>query len=138
VICAAPSYVSAHGAPTSIAALASHRLIRFRHPDTELLQDWRLAGGEITRIVQMPPSIVCTNMEAVRVAATAGLGIAWAPDFLVGEALQSCELVEVLPSEATEGSFAVLWPAGRYASPRLRAFVDFMKSRLFQPTPADA
>ena len=83
--------------------------------------------------MQAPSAIVCTNMEAVRVAAIGGLGIAWAPDFLVGADLQSGVLVEVLSAEATEGSFTLLWPSGRHASPRLRALLDFVTSRLFQP-----
>lgn len=133
VLCAAPRYVAEHGEPSGAAALAAHRLVRFRHPDTDLLQDWRLASGELGKITQSQPSIVCTNMEAVRVAAMAGLGIAWAPDFLVSGAMQSGGLVEVLAAEATEGSFALLWPAGRHPSSRVRAFLDFMKNRLFQP-----
>ena len=133
VLCAAPSYVSEHGEPANATALAAHRLIRFRHPDTGLCQEWRLASIATGKVMQAPSAIVCTNMEAVRVAAIGGLGIAWAPDFLVGADLQSGVLVEVLSAEATEGSFTLLWPSGRHASPRLRAFLDFVTSRLFQP-----
>jgi DNA-binding transcriptional LysR family regulator len=133
VLCAAPSYISERGEPASLAELAEHRLIRFRYAGTEMLQDWRLANGEVGKVVQAMPSIVCTNMEGVCAAAIAGLGIAWSPDFLVSEALSSSRLVEVLSSEATEGHFSLLWPAGLHASPRLRVFLDFAKTRLFQP-----
>jgi DNA-binding transcriptional LysR family regulator len=64
-------------------------------------------------------------MEAVRLAAIAGLGIAWSPDFLVADAFASGELVPVLPSETIEGVFWVVWPSSRQVTPRLRAFLDF-------------
>ncbi|WP_407176847.1 LysR substrate-binding domain-containing protein [Bradyrhizobium sp. STM 3562] len=52
------------------------------------------------------------------------------PDFLVADALESGRLVQVLPSETTNGTFWLLWPPGRHSSPRLRAFLDFAKSWL--------
>jgi DNA-binding transcriptional LysR family regulator len=133
ILCAAPSYISEHGEPANIRELAEHSLIRFRYPATETLQHWRLANGEIDEVTQATPSIVCTNMEGVCAAVSAGLGIAWAPDFLVSGVISSGRLVEVLPSLATEGNFWLLWPAGLHTSPRLRAFLDFAKTRLFRP-----
>jgi len=69
-------------------------------------------------------------MEAVRAAAIAGLGIAWVPDFLIGDALTSGQLATVLQPEMVEGTFWLLWPSGRQSSPRLRAFLDFATRRL--------
>jgi DNA-binding transcriptional LysR family regulator len=129
-LCAAPSYLAEHGEPATIAALSGHRLICFRHPGTDVLQDWRLANGSMVELDRAMQAVICTNMEAVRVAAIAGLGVAWAPDFLVDDALKSGQLIVVLRSEATEGAFWLLWPPSRRTSPRLRAFLDFATVRL--------
>jgi DNA-binding transcriptional LysR family regulator len=106
-------------------------LIRFRHPGTDRLQQWRLASEPLPETARSGAAIICTNMEAVRMAAVAGLGIAWAPDFLVADALGCGELAVTLEDERTEGSFWLLWPGGRQESNRLRALIDFATSRLF-------
>ena len=96
-----------------------------------MLQDWRLAGGALAELERAKQAIICTSIEAVRVAAIAGLGVAWAPDFLIDDALKSRQLVVVLRSKASEGAFRLLWPPSRRTSPRLRAVVDFATARLF-------
>ena len=135
-VCAAPSYVAARGEPETITALSDHRVIRFRHPGTDVLQDWRLASAPAAEIDRATQAVICTNMEAVRVAAISGLGVAWVPDFLIEDALKSGQLILLLKSVATEGAFWLLWPPSRQTSPRLRAFLDFATARLFSDRPA--
>jgi len=129
VLCAAPAYLTEHGEPVDVAALAGHRLIRFRHPGTNVLQVWQLASGPVPE--GATSFVVCTNMEAVRAATIAGLGVAWVPDFLIIDALKSGRLATVLQSEMVEGTFWLLWPSGKHRSPRLRAFLNFAERRLF-------
>ena len=131
VLCAAPDYLTECGEPIDVAALAGHRLIRFRHPGTDVLQVWKLASGPAPDLEGTVSFVVCTNMEAVRAAAIAGLGIAWVPNFLIADALKSGRLAAVLQSEMVEGTFWLLWPSGRHRSPRLGAFLDFAARRLF-------
>ncbi|PDT77039.1 LysR substrate-binding domain-containing protein [Bradyrhizobium sp. C9] len=128
---AAPSYLAECGEPADHAALSGHRLIRFRHPDTDVLQAWQLASGAQAAIEEATPHVICSNIEAVRAAAVAGLGLAWAPDFLMRDALETGQLQIVLPQETIEAAFWMLWPSGRYGSTRLRAFIDFAASHLF-------
>ena len=128
---AAPSYLAAYGEPRDRAALSAHRLIRFRHPDTDVLQPWHFASGMHAAVEDTPPHVICSNIEAVRAATIAGLGLAWAPDFLMRDAMDAGRLRSVLPAEAIQAAFWLLWPAGRYGSARLRAFIDFAASRLF-------
>ncbi len=130
VLCGAPSYLARHGEPADLAGLQGQRLIRFRYPNSDARQPWRFASGEQPAIEGTSPFIACTNMEAVRAAAIAGLGLAWAPDFLIQDALDADQLRIVLPAQAVEGIFWLLWPAGRFSSPRLRAFLDFAAGRL--------
>jgi DNA-binding transcriptional LysR family regulator len=132
LLCASPAYLAEFGEPADVAALAQHRQIRFRHPGTGALQSWRLASGISLELDRLTPALVCTNMEAVCQATMAGLGIAWAPDFLIADALESGKLVCILRSEAIDGAFALLWPSRRHTSPRIRAFLDFAQRQLFE------
>lgn len=130
VLCAAPSYLAQHGEPGDCAALADRQLIRFRRPGNDALQPWLLASGRQVVVEETAPIVVCTNMEGVRAAAIAGLGVAWTPDFLIRDALNLDQLRVVLRAESVEGAFWLLWPSGRFSSPRLRAFIDFAAGRL--------
>ena len=60
-------------------------------------------------------------------AAEAGLGIALLPSFILGDAIETGRLVEVLPDRAPDllGVWAI-YPQGRFPQPKLRAFVDFL------------
>ena len=60
-------------------------------------------------------------------AAEAGLGISQIPSFMLGDALASGRLVEVLADRPPDmlGIYA-LYPQGRFPQPKLRAFVDFL------------
>ena len=49
VICAAPDYLQRHGAPTTLAALQSHRCSVFRHPATGAVVPWRVKVGDDVR-----------------------------------------------------------------------------------------
>jgi DNA-binding transcriptional LysR family regulator len=128
VLCASPAYCARSGTPAGPLDLARHDTIRFRFPTSGKLQDWRLPSGPRT----MPSMITCNNMEGVRAAAIAGLGIASVPDFLVQDAVDDGMLVTLLDDyRAPPGQFSILWPSSRQLSARLRAFVDFAADRLF-------
>ncbi|OAF05761.1 hypothetical protein AYJ54_02385 [Bradyrhizobium centrolobii] len=130
VLCAAPSYLTEFGEPSDCAALFNQRLIRFRHPGTDVMQSWLFANGTQAVVEETTPFVVCSNMEAVCAAAVAGLGLAWAPDFLIRDALDAGQLRIVLDAEAVQGAFWLVWPSGKFSSPRLRAFLDFAAGRL--------
>ena len=63
-----------------------------------------------------------------------GLGIAMLPDFSVREALAQGTLVEVLSDYACHRNvFHLLWPASKHPSPKVRALIDFLSTRVFSP-----
>ncbi|MET3818226.1 LysR substrate-binding domain-containing protein [Burkholderia ambifaria] len=77
--------------------------------------------------------MTCNNMEALRGAVMAGLGIGYMPDFLARDALDTCALVTVLDDyRIAPGQFSIVWPSSRQLSPKLRVFVDFLCERLFK------
>ena len=130
LVCAAPSYIATRGEPRTAKALADHALIRFRPSSEDALQAWQLLTGPPSERTLGPAALTCTNMEAVLAASIAGLGLACLPDFLAFDAIGRGELVPVLPEEASEGSFSLVWVGGRQVSPRVRAFIDFASEHL--------
>jgi DNA-binding transcriptional LysR family regulator len=130
VLCAAPAYLARTSTPATPGDLAAHQAIRFRFPTTGRLQDWALTGCALPPLTT---ALTCSNMEAVRAAAINGMGIAYMPDFLAHDALNSGALVTLLDDHrARQGQFSVLWPSNRLISAKLRAFVDFASERLFK------
>ena len=128
MLLAAPAYLAQRGTPATPHDLAGHACLRFRFPTSGKLQEWVLQPDTV---LPAPSTLVCNNMEAMREACIAGLGIAYMPDFLVRDALRSGALSPVLAQCGDlGGQFWMLWPASRQLSPKLRAFVDFMAPRL--------
>lgn len=128
ILCAAPSYLARKGTPRSIADLRTHSAIQFRYSSTGKLKPWALAGDIIS---DMATTLICNNMEAVRGAVLGGLGVAYVPDFLVGDALEDGRLVSLLDDHrAPSGEFTIIWPSNELLAPRVRVFVDFVARHL--------
>jgi DNA-binding transcriptional LysR family regulator len=126
IIVASPAYVSEIPVPRTIDDLNDHRLLHYSQLSTGNF--WRLhtASGE-ERQIRVGGRLTVNNGEALMRAAEAGLGIAQVPSFMLGDALASGRLVELLPDRPREllGVYAV-YPQGRFPQPKLRAFIDFL------------
>lgn len=129
LLCAAPSYLDRHGAPSVPADLIRHFGINFRFLNSGRLLEWPFITGSAEP--QIRSMLTCNNMEALKGATLAGLGIACMPDFLVREALHEDRLRTVLDGHVDgRGQFRMLWPSNRHLSPKVRVFVDFLPERL--------
>jgi len=128
-VCAAPSYLAAHGTPHAPTDLAYHRCLRLRFDTTGKLQPWVFKRSTL----DAPPAVlVCNNLEALLSAVTEGLGLAYVPDFMARQAVASRALQYVLEDQmGPNGSFWLLWPSSTHVPAKLRAFIDFFGPRLF-------
>lgn len=133
ILCAAPAYVEAHGAPVSIAGLRGHRLLAAAGQ-----MPWRLAGpGGRVVLVDGESHVRTNSSELVRELAVAGVGVALRSLWDISRDLAVGRLVRVLPDH--EGSADV----GIYAvSPKLprplpaaTAFTEFLAT-VHAPVPA--
>jgi len=126
-LCASPGYLEEKGVPVSPAELTSHRCILFRLPSTGLLQPWELNGLRPGAAFSAASVLTVNNIEAAIGLSLAGTGISYLPDFIVREALVEGQLKEVMHGYCTkQGHFSAVWPSGRYLSPRVRCFIDFI------------
>lgn len=131
-VCASPAYLAAHGRPQSTAELASHSILQYRR--AERINVWQLPDAT-GRIVDMPlPSrLLLDDLEAIADAATAGLGLAWVPEWLVQGRLRTGALESVLDDQpgATMECHAV-WPNAPHMPLRLRLAIDALVEQLPQ------
>ena len=129
---ASPDYLARRGTPQNLTDLQRHSCLHYRFPNSGKLEAWALrqASGEIE--LQLPTTMICNNIETRVCFALQGLGIAYLPDFAIREPLADGRLQPVLADQVGgEGVFNVLWPASRYPSPKVRALVDFLCTKVF-------
>ena len=129
VLCAAPSYLARHGAPRSLADLASHSVVCAGAvaPGHEM----RFSQDGKSRAMKMHPRLATTTNESAVAAAVAGFGLTQQMLYKVAEPLASGQLQEVLCElEPPALPVNVLHREGRFASRRVRAFLDLAIERL--------
>src|SRR5690606_13416931 len=103
--------------PRAPCDLEAHDCVRYCFPTTGKLQDWALAADDGTPL-KLRTAMTCNNMEALRGAVLAGLGIGYMPDFLARGAIERGALVTVLDDyRIAPGQFSIVWPSSRQLSP---------------------
>jgi DNA-binding transcriptional LysR family regulator len=130
-LCAAPDYLARHGAPNSEEALSHHVCVLYGKADGTPIT-WRFArGAKPFERRPMDGRIVLGSAEAQVGAVKAGCGIAQLATWLIGDELQSGELVEILPNLATEGlGLDVCWPKNRRLLPKVDALIALLGDEL--------
>ncbi|MDH4612432.1 LysR family transcriptional regulator [Pseudomonas sp. BN102] len=131
VLVVSPKYLQRHGLPTQPRDLESHFCLQHKFPATGKLERWPLRLETSESELVLPATMTANTVEPLAYAAIQGRGIAFLPAFLVRDALESGQLVTVLDDFMDrEVVFWMLWPASRYASPKLRVFIDYMSAHL--------
>jgi DNA-binding transcriptional LysR family regulator len=122
-----PDYIARSGMPGTVKDLARHTLLDiFEGP-----HDWTLDGPSGQVSMAVVPKLSVNDPSTVKVAAVAGLGLAWLPSFVCAEELADGSLVRVLPQwQRGVREVHALFPRPRVMSPRVRALVDFLVERL--------
>lgn len=119
---ASPSWLEAHGHPTSFAELAQHTGLIFAAAGTQPV-GWTLGG------VAVAPqrTIVASSGLILAQFAKEGLGVALLPDWLVERDLATGALVRILAElQSPRLDLWVVWPVHRYQRAATRAFIEWM------------
>ena len=127
-IVAAPAYLARHGEPTHPAQLGEHRLLGY----TNLPGPWRFRGpGSADVSVRASGPLSANSGDALVPALIAGLGIARLPAFILGDALHSGALVEILRDWAPAPiGLHLLTPPSPLRPARVEALIAFLAERL--------
>jgi len=99
IVCAAPAYVERFGMPLRLEDIASHQAILYRRLG-QMLQPWLFPrdDGSIAEIAPVGRSRL-DDLDAIADAATAGMGLAWLPYWLVRQRIEAGALIRVLPDQ---------------------------------------
>ncbi|MQA21625.1 LysR family transcriptional regulator [Rugamonas rivuli] len=127
VVVASPGYLAKHGTPSHPRELAQHHCLLHRFPASGRIERWpfKLADGEPEP--QLNERMTCSTVEAITYALLQGEGIAFLPTFIIEDELKDKRLQIILADYMEQTvTFTMLWPASRYASPKLRVFIDYV------------
>ena len=128
VICGSPAYFEKHGIPTVPNDLARHQIVASTSAWTSL--EWRF-GGAGKAAVRVNPRLFCNTNEAAIAAAARGWGLTRVLSYQIAPQLESGELQTVLSDYDEEAlPIHVVHPDGRYASAKVRSFIDFAVGKL--------
>jgi DNA-binding transcriptional LysR family regulator len=135
VLCASPAYLKRRGTPRRIEDLRQHECVLF--PVLAPKGVWTLQRDRRKYSVQVAGVLETDEMDAVRAAVTAGLGIGILPAYMVGDALQQRHLIPLLRQfqVVPESAVYLVYLPNRTLSSRVRALIDFLAER-FGPVPA--
>jgi len=127
-------YLSRRGTPRRLEDLGKHECVLF--PTLAPKGVWTLRRDGRKHSVQVAGAFETDDMDAVRAAVAAGLGIGALPLYMVADALRQGELVplfrqfQVVP----ESAIYLVYLPNRTLSSRVRALIDFLVER-FGPVP---
>lgn len=131
VVCAAPEYLARHAEPTTPQALKGHHCLL--HGGRE---PFHFSGPRGIATITLHPRFGANNLNVIRDAALAGLGITILPDTFCRRELADGRLVELLTEwSLPEGGLFAVYPSPRHLTPKVRTFLDFLTERLKQSSP---
>ena len=135
VLCASPAYLERHGTPRRIEDLSQHECVLF--PALAPKGVWTMRRDRRTYSVHVTGVLETDEMDVVRAAVAAGLGIGILPVYMVGDALQKGQLVPLLRKfqVVPESAIYLAYLPNRTLPSRVRALIDFLAER-FGPVPA--
>ncbi|MNS02895.1 HTH-type transcriptional regulator DmlR [compost metagenome] len=129
--CAAPTYVAAHGLPSSVDDLDDHVAVNFLFDHTRRTMDWvfQVEGRLVSKTVRS--GIVVDDSEALVGCAIAGMGLVQAPQASLLPHVQAGALVEVLghvppPAKAV----SLISTDRRFTNPAVQAFAGWVQALL--------
>jgi DNA-binding transcriptional LysR family regulator len=131
IVCAAPAYIEAHGAPNSIEQLALHRCSAFRHPGTGRVLPWLLkVGGEVISH-DLHPALSTNDAQLETEAVLSGQVIGLLSGLSAVPLIRAGRLLPLLAAHACDHMSVHVYYGSRAAQPsRVRAFIDLAVERL--------
>jgi DNA-binding transcriptional LysR family regulator len=129
VLCASPDYLKRQGTPRAPQDLTEHSTIASSAGSGAI--HWRFDTGDGMRPVRVRPRLTVTTNDAAIEAALCGFGITRLLSYQVAALLAARKIKLVLEAfEPPPWPVHIVHREGRYASAKVRAFVDLMAERL--------
>ena len=129
IVCSAPSYIEAHGEPSSPNDLARFECIGRAANGATCPGAWKFATPDEGAPFELEPSgrLRFDSSDVIIDAGLAGAGLVQLHRYMAEPYLQSGQLVQVLGEYAATGTpISVLYPSSRHLAPKVRVFIDFI------------
>ncbi|MBF0750997.1 MULTISPECIES: LysR family transcriptional regulator [unclassified Pasteurella] len=124
---ASPRYLDQYGVPKTPNDLEQHEGLLYKSTLNQV--NWQSVRPNQTQRFKIKSKVVSNNGLALLDMAKAGLGIVNLPRFILGDAFESGELVEILPEyKQQELEIHVVYPNRRHLPAKVRAFIEFLAS----------
>lgn len=134
--CASPAYLKAYGKPGHPGELAGHDCLLLA--ETDGVRHVHLIGQNGQERFRIEPHAIVNDFSTLRTLAIAGAGIALMPDYMIGPAVGEQQLTRIMPNWSSPPiDIHALFPSHRGATPKVRAFLDFLVKRLDRTTGQD-
>lgn len=132
LVLGSPGYLARAGEPSTPEDLVAHESVIYAQGGGGSVWTFRRGGAETS--VTVKGRVRVTAAEGVRAAVLAGLGLAIASEWMFGPELRNGTVRPVLQDwELPPLDLWAVFPTGRRASAKARAFVSFIQSHLSTP-----
>jgi DNA-binding transcriptional LysR family regulator len=129
VVVGSPDYFGDRPPPERIDDLRQHACLRWRRGNGSIAP-WSFVDGNKTVEAVVAGPFIASDVPTVRDAAMEGIGLAQLPEPITTAAIAAGKLVRVLERFApTVPGIFLFYPGHRQILPKLRAFIDHVKSR---------
>ena len=133
VVVGSPAYLLERGRPKAIADLREHACLRMRRSNGSLGSWSFVEGNRVVEAVVSGP-LIASDLPTLLGAATRGVGLAQVPEPIALRSIADGALARVLESFEKEAPGIFLYyPGHRQILPKLRAFIDHVKSWIGRP-----
>ncbi|WP_245804313.1 LysR family transcriptional regulator [Andreprevotia lacus] len=130
VLCASLAYLAQHPAPQTLADLAAHEGIAYTRSGQKVAWRFYREDGELEEI-RMRGRCTLNDLEAIRDAGLAGMGLIWMPRWLIRDELRSGALIPLLDHLPDYGiPMHLVWPHNRHLPSRMRVLIDALAAEL--------
>ena len=124
-----PGYLRQRQRPEHIDDLRRHACLRMRRTNGSITPWSFVNGNEAVEVIVAGP-LIANDMPTLLGAAVEGLGLAQVPGPIAAGAVKAGKLVHVLePFAPMAPGLFLYYPGDRQMMPKLRAFIDHVKSR---------
>ena len=137
-VCATPAYLASHAAIAVPADLSAHDcVLNGLAPDSE----WTFVRDSVQTSVPVRGRLTVNSSESVRVAVLDGAGVGLLPLFAVAEDVRAGRVQVLLDGHTVEGAFGnsvyAIFAPGKFLSPKIRVFVDYLVAAFAKEHPWD-
>ena len=131
IVCASPKYLAKYGKPKNPKDLLNHNCLIFG--ENNIWQFKHKSTKELIKICDMNGNVKCDNGEIIKELVMAGIGITLKSIKDVEEEIKSEKLITLFPDYEiiNQTQFYAVYPARKYMSPRIRAFIEFFREKLY-------